>query len=191
LIGAGVHFCATCDGPFYRGAPNLVVIGGGNAGLEEGLFLTQFSDRVTVIQSLPVLTASRALQDKVAAHPNIDVILEASLTSFDADKDGRLAGVTVMVGGDTRKIAAPGAFVFVGLDPNTKFIANSLDLDERGFVLTDHLFRSSLDGVFAAGDVRSGSTKQIASAVGDGAAVALQIRYFLDEVADRSKMPTL
>jgi thioredoxin reductase (NADPH) len=188
LIGAGVHFCATCDGPFYRGAENLVVVGGGNSGLEEGLFLTQFAERVTVIQSLPELTASRTLQDKVEAHPNMEVVLGATLRSFDADSSGRLASVTVEVGGETRRIETPGAFLFVGLDPNTAFLKGTVELDERGFILTDHAFKSSLEGVFAAGDVRAGSTKQIASAVGEGAAVALQIRYFLDEVADRAEV---
>jgi len=180
LIGAGIHFCATCDGPFYRGAPELTVVGGGNSGLEEGLFLTQFADHVTILQALPALTASKLLQDKVMSHPKMSVLLNARVTSFDASDDGKLTSVTLERDGAVETLPTTGAFVFVGLDPNTGFLNGSLATDERGFLLTDHDFRTNVEGVFAAGDVRSGSTKQIASAVGEGAAVAIQIRYYLD-----------
>ncbi|MDE3064380.1 MAG: FAD-dependent oxidoreductase [Acidobacteriota bacterium] len=184
LIGAGIHFCATCDGPFYRGAPELTIIGGGNSGLEEGLFLTQFADHVTVLQALPSLTASKLLQDKVLSHPRMSVLLNARLRSFNASDDGKLASVTIEREGRVEDLATSGAFVFIGLDPNTGFLDGALATDERGFLLTDHDFRTSVDGVFAAGDVRAGSTKQIASAVGEGAAVAIQIRYYLDALMD-------
>src|SRR5579863_6422917 len=180
LIGAGVHFCATCDGPFYRGASELTVIGGGNSGLEEGLFLTQFAEHVTVLQALPTLTASKLLQDKVLSHPKMSVLVNAKLLSFDANEEGKLQSVTIEREGTTETLPTSGAFVFIGLDPNTAFLNGELAADERGFIQTDHDFHTNVDGVFAAGDVRSGSTKQIASAVGEGAAVAIQIRYFLD-----------
>lgn len=184
LIGAGIHFCATCDGPFYRGAENLVVVGGGNSGLEEGLFLTQFAKKVTVVQSLDHLTASRLLQDKVAAHPQMEVLLNASVTSFN-EKDGKLASVTLATPDGEVDLATDAAFVFIGLDPNTEFLGGTLATDARGFLTTDHMFQTNVDGVFAAGDVRAGSTKQIASAVGEGAAAAIQIRYYLDALSDR------
>jgi thioredoxin reductase (NADPH) len=187
LIGAGIHFCATCDGPFYRGAKDLTVVGGGNSGLEEGLFLTQFADHVTVVQAMPRLTANKLLQDKVANHPKMSVLLDTSVKSFNANKSGKLESVTVSCDGSEAKHDTAGAFIFIGLDPNTSFLDNSLKVDERGFIVTDNMFRTSLDGVFAAGDVRSGSTKQIASAVGEGAAVAIQMRYYLDTL-DRAKV---
>jgi thioredoxin reductase (NADPH) len=180
LIGAGVHFCATCDGPFYRGASELTVIGGGNSGLEEGLFLTQFAEHVTVLQAMPTLTASKLLQDKVLSHPKMSVLVNAKLLSFDANEDGKLRSITIEREGKTETLPTSGAFVFIGLDPNTAFLNGELATDARGFIKTDHDFHTNVDGVFAAGDVRSGSTKQIASAVGEGAAVAIQIRYFLD-----------
>jgi thioredoxin reductase (NADPH) len=187
LIGAGIHFCATCDGPFYRGAPELVIVGGGNSGLEEGLFLTQFADHVTVLQALPTLTASKLLQDKVLHHPRMSVLVNAKVQSFNAGADDKLESVTVEHDGVPETLATTGAFVFIGLDPNTGFLNGTLATDERGFLLTDHDFRTNVDGVFAAGDVRAGSTKQIASAVGEGAAVAIQIRYYLDALmADAS-----
>ncbi|HEV2426851.1 MAG TPA: FAD-dependent oxidoreductase [Acidimicrobiales bacterium] len=182
LIGAGIHFCATCDGPFYRGAPELTVIGGGNSGLEEGLFLTQFAQHVTVLQGLDHLTASRLLQDKVLAHPKMSVLLDARVASFNADDAGRLASVTVERDGKSETFPTNAAFVFIGLDPNTGFLNGALAADERGFLVTDHDFATNVPGVFAAGDVRAGSTKQIASAVGEGAAVAIQIRYYLDSL---------
>jgi len=187
LIGAGIHFCATCDGPFYRGAKDLTVVGGGNSGLEEGLFLTQFADHVTVIQAMANLTANKLLQEKVLNHHKMSVLLDSSVKSFNANESGKLESITVTCDGTEAKHATSGAFIFIGLDPNTSFLENSLEVDARGFIVTDNMFRTSVDGIFAAGDVRSGSTKQIASAVGEGAAVAIQIRYYLDSL-DRVKV---
>src|ERR1039458_9572366 len=187
LIGAGIHFCATCDGPFYRGAKDLTVVGGGNSGLEEGLFLTQFADHVTVIQAMANLTANKLLQEKVLNHPKMSVLLETSVKSFNANESGKLESISVTCNGTEAKHATTAAFIFIGLDPNTSFLENSLNVDERGFIVTDNNFRTSVAGIFAAGDVRSGSTKQIASAVGEGAAVAIQIRYYLDSL-DRVKV---
>jgi thioredoxin reductase (NADPH) len=184
LIGAGIHFCATCDGPFYKGAANVSVIGGGNSGLEEGLFLTQFATKVTVVQALDTLTASKLLQDKVLAHPQMEVILNATVSSFN-EKDGKLGSLTLTTPDGEAVLDTDAAFVFIGLDPNTEFLDGILDVDARGFIATDQMFQTSLEGVFAAGDVRAGSTKQIASAVGEGAAAAIQIRYYLDALSDR------
>ncbi len=184
LIGAGIHFCATCDGPFYRGAAEVVVIGGGNSGFEEGLFLTQFAEHVTiVVRTEPV--ASRLLQDKVAGHPRMTVLTGTETIAFHADQHGKLAAVTLRgPGGEESQHPASAAFVFVGLDPNTGWLGGALELDARGFLVTDRMMQTSVRGVFAAGDVRSGSTKQLASAVGEGAAAALQIRAHIDELRD-------
>lgn len=187
LIGAGIHFCATCDGPFYKGSRELMVIGGGNSGLEEGLFLTQFTDRVTVVEYGDALRGSKILQDKVRDHPQMDVLLNHAVNGFMAKDDGSGKLGTVLVEDRTDRSVTEhhpaGAFVFIGLDPNTGFLEGQIHLDERGFVDPDpSTFMTNLDGVFAAGDVRAGSTKQLASAVGEGAAVAIQIRAYLDRV---------
>ena len=183
LIGAGVHFCATCDGPFYRDAPEVVVIGGGNSGFEEGLFLTQFAQHVTIVERSASPRASRLLQDKVANHPRMSVLTETSVTGFTKGDDGKLASLRLR-GADAAETEHPAsaAFVFVGLDPNTGWLDGLVELDPAGFVVTDRTMETSVRGVFAAGDVRAGSTKQLASAVGEGAAVALQIRHHLDSV---------
>ena len=188
LIGAGIHFCATCDGPFYRGAGEVLVIGGGNSGLEEGLFLTQFADHVTVIEFSEKLAGGRLLQDKVRAHPKMSIVTNTRVVSFRAGRSGKLENVELedRTSGDRRLHEAAGAFVFIGLDPNTGFLGGVVDLDERGFIVSDEQFRTNAPGVFVAGDVRRGSTKQLASAVGEGAAASIQIRYHLDKAAARA-----
>jgi thioredoxin reductase (NADPH) len=184
LIGAGIHFCATCDGPFYKGSEELLVIGGGNSGLEEGLFLTQFTDKVTVVESGDELRGSKILQDKVTNHPKMEILLRHGVKAFAAKDDGsgKLGTVTIedRDSGEVIERHPAGVFVFVGLDPNTGFLEGQVGLDERKFITTDATLMTDLPGVFAAGDVRHGSTKQLASAVGEGAAVAIQIRGYLD-----------
>ncbi len=182
LIGAGIHFCATCDGPFYRGAEELVVLGGGNSGLEEGLFLTQFAERVTIVQRGDRLTASKLLQDKVARHDGMRILLNKDVLRFVPKEGGKLGAVQLrdQVTGETEELHPAAVFVFIGLDPNTDVVRGSAELDDRGLILTDMGFMTSLPCVFAAGDVRSGSTKQLASAVGEGAAAAIAIRQFLE-----------
>ena len=184
LIGAGIHFCASCDGPFYKGASQLLVLGGGNSGLEEGLFLTQFVDRVTIVQRGDRLTANKLLQDKVMMTPTMDVLLNREVVEFRPKDDGsgKLGAVVLKdrETGDTEELHPAGAFVFIGLDPNTGFVKGSVDLDDRGLIVTDMGLQTSMPGVFAAGDVRSGSTKQLASAVGEGAAAAIGIRMYLE-----------
>jgi thioredoxin reductase (NADPH) len=180
LIGAGVHFCATCDGPFYKGATELLVIGGGNSALEEGLFLGQFAERIRIVQAGPRLTASQLLQDKVGEQQNFDVHTDTKVTEL-IGRDGKLHEVKAHNGrtGADFTWGPEGAFVFIGLDPNTGFLGDSLKLDQWGFIVTDDSFATSMPGVFAAGDVRVDSTKQLGSAVGDGIAALLQVRAYL------------
>jgi thioredoxin reductase (NADPH) len=184
LIGAGIHFCATCDGPFYKGVKELVVVGGGNSGLEEGLFLTQFAEHITIIQASEKLTASKLLQDKVENHPRMSILLNTQVIAFNSDSSGKLESVKTQDKAKDAEFLIPttGAFIFIGLDPNTAFLNDQVALDNRKFIVTDRSFSTNVPGVFAAGDVREGSTKQLASAVGEGAAAAIQIRYYLDAV---------
>jgi thioredoxin reductase (NADPH) len=184
LIGAGIHFCATCDGPFYKGAGQLVVLGGGNSGLEEGLFLAQFVDRVTIVQRGDRLTANKLLQDKVDGHPKMEVLLNREVVEFraKADGSGKLGAIVIRdsATGQTEDLHPAACFVFIGLDANTGFVKGTVDLDDRGLIATGMGLMTSMPGVFAAGDVRSGSTKQLASAVGEGAAAAIGIRQYLE-----------
>jgi thioredoxin reductase (NADPH) len=185
LIGAGIHFCATCDGPFYKGSSELLVLGGGNSGLEEGLFLTQFTDKVTILERGSALRASKLLQDKVRHHKKMEVRTSRQVQEFRAKEDGsgKLGSVIVLDGesGEAEEYHPAACFVFIGLDPNTAFLDGTVELDSRRFVVTDPGYRTNVPGVFAAGDVRAGSTKQLASAVGEGAAAAISIRRYLEE----------
>jgi thioredoxin reductase (NADPH) len=181
LIGAGVHFCATCDGPFYRGADELLVIGGGNSALEEGLFLKKFAKHIRVVQREPELTASRLLQDKVNSDSHF--VVQRNTEVVELAGAGRLESVRLRdrATGEVQVVTPRAAFVFIGLDPNTEFLRGSVDLDGRAFVDTKGGFATSVPGVFAAGDVRRGSTKQLGSAVGDGIAALIAIREYLQE----------
>ena len=190
FIGAGVHFCATCDGPFYKDMETLVV-GGGNSGIEEGLFLTRFASRVTVLEAGDRLKASQILQDKAAAHPRMDIRLNTTVREFRGN--GKLSSVLVedLKTGRQEELRVAGAFVFIGLDPNTGFLADSVELDQRGFIVTNggphsRPMETNQHGIFAAGDARAGSTKQVAAAVGEGAAALIGIRTHMeDEIRNR------
>jgi thioredoxin reductase (NADPH) len=182
FIGAGVHFCATCDGAFYRGK-DVLVVGGGNSAGEEGVFLTKFARSVTIVTRDSRLSASKVVVDKVTEHPAITVLPNAAPAAFTGD--GRLSGVTLTdtVSGETRELATDGVFVFIGLTPNTGVVRDLVTLDAGGFVVTDAGLQTDVPGVFAAGDVRAGSTKQAASAAGEGAAAALAIRRYVEPLA--------
>ncbi len=158
LIGAGVHFCATCDGPFYKGAEELLVVGGGNSALEEALFLTQFAQRVRIV-AREQLTAARLVQDKVMHHPQITVHIDSEVVSF-AGNVGRLTAVVARTPEGEQVWHPEAAFIFIGLDPNTAWLGGSVAVDAWGFLVTDGTFATSEPGMFAAGDARAGSTKQ-------------------------------
>ena len=178
----GVHYCATCDGAFYRDK-KLVVVGGGNSAVQESMFLTKFATHIDMLVRGDKLRASDVLQKDLEAHK--DKITVHFNTTTD-EIIGANNKVTKVVGTDKitgKKVEFPtdGVFVFVGLDPNTKFLAGaSVELDERGFIKTDQHLMTNVLGVFAAGDVRSGATLQIASATGEGATAALMVREYLE-----------
>ncbi len=180
FLGAGIHFCATCDGPFYKDK-ELIVVGGGNSGLQEGLFLTRFAKKVTVLEVGERLGGSQVLQDKVMNHPAMEVRLQTTVEEFKGE--GRLSGVVIrdLKSGQTEELHPDGVFVFIGLQPNTAFLRDTLDLDRWGFIETGNNLETSIKGIFAAGDARQGSTMQVASATGEGATAALMIRQYLEQ----------
>jgi thioredoxin reductase (NADPH) len=181
LIGAGVHFCATCDGPFYKGQ-HVAVIGGGNSAGEESLFLTRFAEHVTMLVRGPQLSASKVVIDKIGESSKIDVRYNTDVLELVGQN--RLGGIRIRQRerGVEETITPAGVFVFIGLTPNTAWLPPEIERDRQGFIVTSLTLASSLPGVFAAGDVRLGSTKQAASAAGEGATAALMIREYLKEV---------
>lgn len=194
-IGAGIHFCATCDGPFYKGAQEIVVIGGGNSAVEEALHLTNFAEKVIMLVRGDRLTASRVAMDKVN-EPNsrVEVRYHTMVEAIEGE-NSRLKTLKIRntQNDQTEELHPAAAFIFIGQLPNTSFLKDYAELDPYGFVMTGHdighakemlameplPFESSVPGIFSAGDVRHGSTKQVASAVGEGAAASISIREFL------------
>lgn len=178
FIGAGIHFCATCDGPFYKNKA-VAVVGGGNSAGEESLFLARFVDEVTILVRGESLAASKVVIDNLATHPKIHVLTGVEVQSFEGN--GKLSTMTIKnrKTGAVETMRPAGVFVFIGLQPNSGWLPADIQRDEAGFVVTGVNLESSLPGVFAAGDVRKGSTKQAASAAGEGATAALMIRDYL------------
>jgi thioredoxin reductase (NADPH) len=201
FIGAGIHFCATCDGPFYKGQP-VVVVGGGNSAVEESLFLVKFVEKVTLLVRGDRLDASQVILEKLMEHPKIEVLLNTEVERFEGS-GGKLKGVRIRDNrsGQTSLLQTEAAFIFIGLMPNSAVLENTgVKLNKWGFVLTGHdlshqgihpvgfhhhdpmFLETSVPGIFAAGDVRQGSTMQVASAAGEGASAALLIRNYLKSV---------
>lgn len=181
LIGSGVHFCATCDGAFYQGK-KVLVVGGGNSGFEEGIFLTRFAKQVDIVEFLPEVRASQVLQDMVAQMPNMNVTTNHAVKELQGHN--RLEKVLVQdrATGEVKEWDYDGVFVFIGVSPNSSLAQGLVDVNQHGFVITDATLMTSLPGLFAAGDVRDGSTKQAAAAAGEGATAALMIREYLKKL---------
>ncbi len=183
-FGRGVHYCATCDGAFYRDK-KLVVVGGGNSAAQEALFLTKFASHIDLLVRKDAMRASDVLVEKVQSDPKISIHYNTEVEEFiGAEVDGmdKIVKAKIIKDGQPDEIQTDGAFIFIGLIPNTQFLKDTdVKLDEAGFVICDEHLRTSIEGVFVAGDVRSGSTAQIASAVGEGAVAALRIREYLEK----------
>ena len=180
--GRGVHYCATCDGAFYKDK-NLVVVGGGNSGVQETIFLTRFAKHIDLLVRSTV-KASQVLQDELQKYVDqgkVTVHLQTTPEEIVA-VDGAVKSVKAIKVGELETFSTDGVFVFIGLQPNTQFLDGSgVEFDERGLIVTDEHLATNLPGVFASGDVRSGATMQVASAVGEGATAALSIREYLDK----------
>lgn len=180
--GRGVHYCATCDGAFYRDK-KLVVVGGGNSAVQEAMFLTRFASHIDLLVR-STIKASEVLQHELnefVKQGKIDIHLQAT-TNEIVSTDGKVvSGVKATINGNETLLECDGVFVFIGLLPNTGFLQGTdVQLDEVGLIKTDMNLQTTMPGVFASGDVRSGATMQIASATGEGATAALKMREYLE-----------
>lgn len=186
----GVHYCATCDGAFYRDK-HLVVVGGGNSAVQEAIFLTRFATKIDLLVRSK-LRASDVLIKELEKHKDKITVHLGTTTDEIVGKDGKVVKVVGTKDGKKTDFPTDGVFVFVGLLPNTQFLKDSgVELDEVGLIKTNTELHTSVPGIFAAGDVRSGATLQIASAVGEGATAALMIRKFLEEKHQTHEMPAV
>lgn len=180
LIGAGIHFCATCDGAFYRDK-EVIVIGGGNSALEEGIFLAGFCKKVTIVNRSSEFSASETYIEKLPSIKNIETNLNKESLAFTKDEKGNFKGLEVKdrTTGEKEELTADGAFIFIGLIPNTTNVKNIIELNESGFITTTGLGETNVSGVFAAGDCREGAIAQVAAATGEGVLASYGVRNHL------------
>ncbi|WP_299186926.1 FAD-dependent oxidoreductase [uncultured Aquimarina sp.] len=179
LIGAGIHFCATCDGAFYRNR-EVIVIGGGNSALEEGIFLASFCKKVIIVNRGNSFTASETYIEKLPSIKNIEVHMNKESLAFLQDEKNNFKGLKIKdtVTNEETELYADGSFIFIGLIPNTDNVKDLIDLNERGFITTTGLGETSVKGVFAAGDCREGAIAQVAAATGEGVLASYGVRQF-------------
>lgn len=179
--GKGVSSCATCDGPFYRGK-EVVAVGGGNTALKESLFLTKFVEKLYLVHRRDRWRAEAIMQERVLADNRIEVIWNSVLTQIGGGEVVDCATVRNVTTGTSRTLPVSACFIWIGIQSNAAFTGNLLRTDSAGFILTDTEMRTSVPGIFAAGDIRSVPTRQIAGAVGDGAMAAHSAQQYIESL---------
>ena len=178
LIGCGVHFCAVCDGDMYAGK-NVVVIGGGNSAFVEANTLVNVAGKLTMLQDMPVFTADAKSQETLFSHHNVETHLGTKVTGY-VTEDGVLTGVTYVEGGEEKTVSCDGVFLAVGLIPNNGPFADLVPLNKWGYFEAGESGKTETGGVFVAGDCRSKSLRQVATACSDGANAAIEACRYLN-----------
>ncbi len=181
LTGRGVSYCATCDGAFFRNKP-MAVVGGGDAAVEEALFLTKFGTKVTVIHRRDQLRASKIVQDRAFKNEKIEFLWDTVVTSVEGDGKVERLQLKNVKSGETSTMEVPCLFVFIGHIPNTWLVKDLVKLDEHDLVEVDRHMQSSLPGLFACGDCRTGTVRQLVQSAGDGAAAAITAIHYVDSL---------
>jgi len=182
--GRGVSYCAVCDGAFFKGQ-ELAVVGGGDAAIEEGDFLTRYASKVYVIHRRHEFRAQPILIDRARANPKIEFILDAHVKEVVGNH--KVNALRYEQNGGTRDLPVGGVFIFIGFVPNSGLLKVHVDHDEAGYILTDRNMETSVKGIWAVGDVRSQLTKQIATAVGDGTTAAVAASAYVTAVKDAAR----
>src|SRR5262245_66102607 len=186
FAGRGVSYCAVCDGAFFKGE-ELVVVGGGDAALEEGDFRTRYATKVYIIHRRDQFRAQPVLQDRARANPKIEFILDAQVRELVGD--AKVQHVRYVQHGEEeeKELSVGGVFIFVGFVPNSDLLKAHADHDPAGYLLTDRDMQTSIEGLWAVGDVRAQLTKQIATAVGDGTTAAVAASQYVESLRDRQR----
>jgi thioredoxin reductase (NADPH) len=181
-IGKGVSYCGTCDGFFFRGK-EIVVVGGGDSALEEGIFLTRFATKVTIVHRRDELRAGATLQKRAFDNEKINFIWNSVVDEITQDGDGIVNGVklTNRETGEQSHYPTEGVFIFIGHDPNSPVFGDQIALNERGYIITDERHRTNIEGVFAGGEIQDELWRQVATSVGQGTAAAMQTIHWLEE----------
>jgi thioredoxin reductase (NADPH) len=184
LIGSGIHFCATCDGAFYRDK-EVIVVGGGNSALEEGMFLAGFCKKITIVHRAPAFSATETYIEKLTSFNNIKVMLNNRITQFVGDINGNFKSAILNnnTSGETNELYADGVFIFIGQVPNTGHFESSLNLSQSKHIITKGLNKTNIEGIFAAGDCRQGAIAQVAAATGEGVVASYGVREYLSQIS--------
>ncbi|MAS34840.1 MAG: thioredoxin-disulfide reductase [Anaerolineaceae bacterium] len=185
FVGHGVSYCATCDGFFFRGK-DIVVVGGGDSAIQEALFLTKFGKTVDVIHRRDELRASVALQSRAFAHEKISFTWDTVVEEVKGNEKGSVTGIVTrnLKTGEVAERSVDGVFIFIGYDPNSDVFNGQLATDEAGYVMIDQLYRTNVEGVFAAGEIHDQVFRQAITAAGDGCAAALTAIAWLEDHED-------
>lgn len=181
LTGRGVSYCAICDGNFFRGQ-EVACVGGGDTALEESLYLTKIVDKIHLIHRRDKFRGAKIYEDKVRANDKIELHMDSVVDEFKGDSDLQAVRLRNVKSGESKDLPVSGAFIFIGVDPESDFIPDELDKNEQGFILTDAEMNCSVEGVFAAGDIRAKTCRQISTAVGDGATAAHNVNLYLEKI---------
>jgi thioredoxin reductase (NADPH) len=182
FYGRGVSYCATCDGPLFKGK-DVIIIGAGNSGLQEGLPVLEYANKVTFIEFLPYSRAEKILQDRVGAHEKATMLFNMQVTEIKGEKT--VTGVVAIdrETGEERFIPADGVFIYVGYSPYSDFVSDLVERNQWGYIVSDAHMRTEVPGLYAIGDVRADNLAQLTVSVGDGTKAALDIREYLQKLA--------
>jgi thioredoxin reductase (NADPH) len=182
LTGRGVSYCATCDGWFFKDK-DLIIVGGGDSALEESIFLTRYANSVTIVHRRDELRAGPFLQNRAKSNPKIDFIWNSTVTEIIGEEAVESVRLQDVVTKEERIYPIDGIFIFIGHIPNTQLFKDQLDMDELGYLKVDHLMKTNVAGVFAAGEVADSHFRQVITSAGMGAAAAIQANHYLDEIS--------